>query len=1028
MTSTNTKLLLASTALVSAIAVAGVAQATDTVLPASGGITGDDAGSLTHTDANSNSNIDAGETVATNAAITFAAGDNIDVSGATGVSLTIGHNLTGDGSAGAPLVDIGTANNIITVNSGVTLTQTEANAAADGINITGGANNTINVNGTITTNGSAQGIHVSGDVSSTVNVLAGGSSGAMLFDGVSSANYTTSVNISHTGTAGAIRFGDGINNLSLTGGDAGAVTGGTGIDTVTVTGTNQADIAGITLGAGNDSITLSGTDTSATTVGAVDGGAGTDTFTVTSGVNTASTVANIENLTVSGGTLTLSDAHSGNAGDKISVASGATLAADDITGGTADVSVTGSMTAAAAVDIDALEVLAGGSYIGDGTLDSTTGITANGRLYNANALTVDAGGLTVGSTGEVSVTTGALTVTAGDLTVASGGKVTSAANTVVTAGNATVSGTYTEGGTLNVNGANSLLTIANGGSLSVTGAATASSLTVANGGTATFSSTLGTTGNVVVNGTATFTGALTGGSDTAVAGVANFGGANHALGDLSITGKGKVNVTSNGGSGEIDATTVTGLSKINLEIEGTNDQNAHLDVADMDIDKSAALPNVYVAQSTNLNTSFNTAKTFAEIVQGDALATGTTNGETVTVNNGLLTQTWTVDGGNNAWDLSVVLTDTNVATLQGAATGANNKGVAAIVNTGTFSTLYQNVLATSSIDNSLESLTPDTSGGAGAASINTSVASTGTVSNRLALLRGTDNGRSGVAAGEGMMANREMWLQAFGTTVEQDERKGVKGFDATTGGMAIGVDSDEVVKGARVGVAFSYAKADVDSDQANNAQTDIDTYQLSAYGSRDLANDMYVDAMVSYAWNEHEGSRTDFLSDTYEADYDGNQFSVKAEVGKSIDWANTRVTPNFGLHYINVETDGYSETGTGGNGLTVDTDDQNALLVSFGADVEWNHTGRDGSEYMPYLRAKYSYDAIGDEVETTSSFLGGGTAFKSEGADIARHSLGLGTGVNVVTTSGFEFTAGYDAEIKEDFLAHTGMLQARWSF
>ena len=325
-------------------------------------------------------------------------------------------------------------------------------------------------------------------------------------------------------------------------------------------------------------------------------------------------------------------------------------------------------------------------------------------------------------------------------------------------------------------------------------------------------------------------------------------------------------------------------------------------------------------------------------------------------------------------------------------------------------------------------MTPDVSGGAGAASINTSVASTGTVSNRLALLRGTDNGRSGMVAGEHMMANREMWLQAFGTNVEQDERKGVKGFDATTGGFAIGVDTDEIVHGGRVGVAFAYAKADVDSDQANNAQTDIDTYQLTAYGSKDLANDMYVDGMISYAFNEHEGSRTDFLNDTYTADYDGNQFSVKGEVGKSYDWANTRVTPNFGLHYIMVETDDYTETGSGANGQSVDTDNQSALLVSLGADMEWNITGRDGSEYMPYLRAKYSYDAIGDEVETTSTFLGGGTAFTAQGADIARHSLGLGAGVNVVTTAGFEFTAGYDAEVKEDFLAHTGMLQARWSF
>lgn len=924
MTSTNTKLLLASTALVSAITVAGVAQAADTTI-APGGIGGDEAASFTHsTDANSDGNIDSGDVVQTNAAIAdLGAGNSIVVSTA-GATVDISHSITGNAAAAAPLLDITGTYNTITVQAGDTLTQSQANAAADGILLTGNGN-TVTVAGTITTNAAADSIALAGDVSSTINIQSTGNVGTIDLDLATTAANTQTITVA--GTAG---------NITATGGAA-------------VNATVSGSGAAITTGAADDTLTVSGSLS-----GAVDLAAGDDTMTVTGTITTVDTGTGINSLTVNGGT-------------------------------------TGAITAAGT---DTITLTGNDTDIG-GLIDASTGTSAT---------VVITGGATSASQTEIDGFTGAAAGAADDtFTVNSGWVNSSAALTNVE--------------TVNINGGNVTLD-------SIAGTETAD-LTVANGATLNITGVSVVDTSSTVAGTATFTGALTGGADTNVTGTMNFGAAAHTIGDLFVSGKGRANIAI---GGTLNVDTVDNIDKVVISVDGDGggtgvDSGAFVTGGALDFTSKQI--KISAAQGYDLN--LLDGDTFADIASGGSAATSTTSGNIVT-SNGLLQYTWSIDGDANDYDLQIDLATAGVTTLAGAATGGNNKGVADSVDSSALASLYTEILASDNVDTALESLTPDVSGGAGAASINTSVASAGTVSNRLALLRGTDNGRSGMVAGEHMMANREMWLQAFGTNVEQDERKGVKGFDATTGGFAIGVDTDEIVHGGRVGVAFAYAKADVDSDQANNAQTDIDTYQLTAYGSKDLANDMYVDGMISYAFNEHEGSRTDFLNDTYTADYDGNQFSVKGEVGKSYDWANTRVTPNFGLHYIMVETDDYTETGSGANGQSVDTDNQSALLVSLGADMEWNITGRDGSEYMPYLRAKYSYDAIGDEVETTSTFLGGGTAFTAQGADIARHSLGLGAGVNVVTTAGFEFTAGYDAEVKEDFLAHTGMLQARWSF
>ena len=967
MTSTNTKLLLASTALVSAISVAGIANAAN-IDVAAAGITDGSTGSvstLTHTDTDSSTTINNGDSVQTTGAITFGADESIAIAAdVTGTSINIDHNITGAAGQTTALIILTGTDNTLSVSDTVTIDTTNN---ADAISIVG-ANNTVNVNGTLTA-GTGNGITVSDVDGTTLNVNSGASAGDIDASALTGTNNV---------------------DITVTAATTGAIDAGTGADTLTVTGSGASTIGAVNLGAGNNTVTVSNTSGTAAFTSLATG-AGDDTLTVSGTMSGSSNLGDGANtVTVSG---TSGDITTGAGNDTLTVSgtagainTGAGINSLTVNGGT-----TGAITAAGT---DTITLTGNDTDIG-GLIDASTGTSAT---------VVITGGATSASQTEIDGFTGATAGAADDtFTVNSGWVNSSAALTNVE--------------TVNINGGNVTLD-------SIAGTETAD-LTVANGATLNITGASVVDTSATVAGTATFTGALTGGADTNVTGIANFGAAAHTIGDLLVSGKGRANIAI---GGTLNVDTVDNIDKVVISVDG-DDGGTGVDsgafVTGGALDFTSKQIKISAAQGYDLN--LLDGDTFADIASGGSAATSTTSGNIVT-SNGLLQYTWSIAGDVNDYDLQIDLATAGVTTLAGAATGGNNKSVAGSVDSSALASLYTEVLASDNVDTALESLTPDVSGGAGAASINTSVASTGTVSNRLALLRGTDNGRSGMVAGEHMMANREMWLQAFGTNVEQDERKGVKGFDATTGGFAIGVDTDEIVHGGRVGVAFAYAKADVDSDQANNAQTDIDTYQLTAYGSKDLANDMYVDGMISYAFNEHEGSRTDFLNDTYTADYDGNQFSVKGEVGKSYDWANTRVTPNFGLHYIMVETDDYTETGSGANGQSVDTDNQSALLVSLGADMEWNITGRDGSEYMPYLRAKYSYDAIGDEVETTSTFLGGGTAFTAQGADIARHSLGLGAGVNVVTTAGFEFTAGYDAEVKEDFLAHTGMLQARWSF
>ena len=71
----------------------------------------------------------------------------------------------------------------------------------------------------------------------------------------------------------------------------------------------------------------------------------------------------------------------------------------------------------------------------------------------------------------------------------------------------------------------------------------------------------------------------------------------------------------------------------------------------------------------------------------------------------------------------------------------------------------------------------------------------------------------------------------------------------------------------------------------------------------------------------------------------------------------------------------------------------------------------------------YRYDVIGDAVEITSTFAGGGTSFRTEGADPDQYTLNLGFGVGYTTPTNMEFTASYDYEHKDQFNSHSALIR-----
>jgi outer membrane autotransporter protein len=140
------------------------------------------------------------------------------------------------------------------------------------------------------------------------------------------------------------------------------------------------------------------------------------------------------------------------------------------------------------------------------------------------------------------------------------------------------------------------------------------------------------------------------------------------------------------------------------------------------------------------------------------------------------------------------------------------------------------------------------------------------------------------------------------------------------------------------------------------------------------------------------------------------------------------LTPHALAHWTYYSADDYTETGAGAANLNVDNDSLNIFELGVGVDAAWDMKNRNGSRVKPVLSAGVRYDLVGDEVETTSTFTGGGAAFGTQGMEPGRTTLNLGAGVGYFTTDNWELSAEYDYEYKSDYDGHSGQFRAAYHF
>jgi len=268
-------------------------------------------------------------------------------------------------------------------------------------------------------------------------------------------------------------------------------------------------------------------------------------------------------------------------------------------------------------------------------------------------------------------------------------------------------------------------------------------------------------------------------------------------------------------------------------------------------------------------------------------------------------------------------------------------------------------------------------------------------------------------------AERGLWVQAFGRTATRaTDNRSVAGYSADTFGASIGGDT-KIGEQLTLGAAFNYANIDIDSRGFAGENTELDSFEISAYAGLNTET-YFANAQIGYVFGDGESTR-DGATGAIASDFDVDGFTAEANAGFDYQAGGFTITPSAGLRFASISQDEFSETG--GLNLDVDADSVQYLDLRIGANFAADFEG-----FTPYARIGYAYDVIGDERAFDLNFTGAASPFTLTSTEPSQSRFEIGAGFNVISGNGFSIGVEYDGEFSNDYQGHGGFIRARVEF
>ncbi len=276
----------------------------------------------------------------------------------------------------------------------------------------------------------------------------------------------------------------------------------------------------------------------------------------------------------------------------------------------------------------------------------------------------------------------------------------------------------------------------------------------------------------------------------------------------------------------------------------------------------------------------------------------------------------------------------------------------------------------------------------------------------------------------------DYWVSGLGQWGEAAERDGYGAFDFRTGGWMLGADA-VLTEEFFVGASFGQAESDVDADHGFGS-SDIDHDELfNVYGGY-VGERYYIEQAFGFASNTTDTVRNiqvgPLISRRAISSYDSDSWSSYTEVGWRTTFLRWGAEPYFGMNYVRVLEDGFSETGAGSLNQTIRDRNTDSLQSELGVRLHTAYGTRFGS-VVPRLTLGWNYDWAIDDRDIPTVWAGGrGTRFSLPGREIERSGLRVGGDLRFHSDVGYALSLSVNSEFRSGYRNTTAQLQLDWRF
>lgn len=283
-----------------------------------------------------------------------------------------------------------------------------------------------------------------------------------------------------------------------------------------------------------------------------------------------------------------------------------------------------------------------------------------------------------------------------------------------------------------------------------------------------------------------------------------------------------------------------------------------------------------------------------------------------------------------------------------------------------------------------------------------------------------------------------VWMNASYHLGDVDSTFNHRGFNFENWGVTAGADyriTDNLVAGG----SFSYITSDNDFD-GDGGGSDNDSYIGSIYGSYNITDALYVDAIASYGGINFDISRNvrytitaptpDIVATKARATTNGEQYGFALSSGYQLHWQALSFTPYVRFSYLALHVDDYKEKGGDGWGMRFREQNTRSLKTVVGGQTSYA-ISLPWMVLTPQFRAEWHHEYKDNARNITASFLGDPAAqeflIKTPRPD--RNYATLGVDFAATFGHGASAFVGYEALVGyRNVSSHRIMLGARMQF